>query len=267
MDHYQTLGVSRTASPEEIKRAYRKLASQHHPDKGGDTAMFQKVEEAYRVLSDPQQRSAYDNPQPQGFHFDFGNQNFDDIFAQFGFGPGFRQQSRRNRDIRTNIVLSLQETLSEQNKLISVKATNGDRQTVNVTIPRGVTHGAQIKYAGLGDNMFTNLPRGDLYVQIEVMPNPKFKTSGLDLLTEIEIDCFEAILGCERTVVGLDNRMFTVKIPAGCQPGTKLKLVGEGLYGFQVDIKGSLFVVVNVTVPRNLTEQQIQLIQNVQNSR
>ena len=102
-NHYETLGVSKSATPEEIKRAYRKLASQHHPDKGGDTAKFQQVEEAYRVLSDPAQRQQYDNPQPQGgFNFNFNNSGvppeMQDIFRNFGFnfnaGSPFRQQRK-----------------------------------------------------------------------------------------------------------------------------------------------------------------------------
>ena len=97
MSHYDTLGIAKTATPEEIKRAYRKLASQHHPDKGGDTAKFQQVEEAYRVLSDPQQRAQYDNPQPNNIHFNFGhdqNINIDEIFSRFGFNNIFGQHPK-----------------------------------------------------------------------------------------------------------------------------------------------------------------------------
>lgn len=276
--HYETLGVSNSATPDEIKKAYRRLASKHHPDKGGDTAMFQKIEEAYRVLSDPQQRQQYDNPSPfnnmqggpGGFHFDFGNNpDLQDIFAQFGFGRGHNpfashMNPRRNKDIRADININLAETLEDQQKTLSVKTSNGLRQNVDVSIPRGITSGTTIKFAGLGDNMFENLQRGDFYLTVHVMRDPNFQVNGLDLIASLTLNCFDAILGSEQTIVGLDGKVFTIQTPAGCQPGTKLKISGEGLWGFQKDIKGSLYVQVNVNIPTNLTEDQKQLIQTIQ---
>lgn len=272
MSHYETLGISKTATPEEIKKAYRKLASKHHPDKGGDTSTFQKIEEAYRVLSDPNQKAQYDNPNPfNGGHsdFDFGGQHpFQDIFAQFNFGHGhdpfarFRQaqQPRRNKDIRAEIELGLQETLSDQHKTLSIRTASGERQTIDVVIPRGVTPGTTIKYPNLGDGMFTNLPKGDFYLTVNILRHPNYQVNGLDLIVSLTINCFQAIIGSEQTIVGLDGKVFTIQTPQGCQPGTKLKIAGEGLYGFQKDIKGHLFVQVNVNVPTNLTEEQKQLI-------
>ena len=227
MSHYETLGVPKTATPEEIKRAYRKLASQHHPDKGGDTAKFQQVEEAYRVLSDPAQRQQYDNPAqqmgPGHFHFNFGNGDIHDIFSQFGFGQNSPfTRHRRNSDIRTEIVLGLQETLSAQSKTLSLKTSTGERQNVDIHIPRGITSGTTIKYPNLGDHMFQNLPRGDLYVTVNVMKHPTYQAQGLDLVTSLTIDCFQVILGSEQTVVGLDGKIFTIKTPTGCQPILKL---------------------------------------------
>lgn len=274
MTHYDTLGVSRTATPEEIKRAYRKLASQHHPDKGGDTAMFQKVEEAYRVLSDPQQRANYDNPAqqmgPGHFHFNFGPDNINDIFSQFGFGPGNpfgRPGPRKNPDLRTTINLGLQETLEEQTKTLSIRVSNNERQTVDIKIPRGITSGTTIKYPNLGDSMFPNLPKGDLLLTVNVLEHPSYRVSGLDLITELTIDCFQAILGSEQNVVGLDGKVFLIKTPPNCQPNTKLKITGEGLWGFQKDIKGSLFVKVNISIPTNLTPEQVDLIRTISNQR
>lgn len=274
MNHYETLGVNKTSSPEEIKRAYRKLASQHHPDKGGDTAKFQQVEEAYRVLSDPQKRAEYDSPAqqmgPNHFHFNFNNGNMEDIFAQFGFDMfGRRQppQPRRNKDIRSELVVSLRETLEDQTKTLSIKTANGTRQNVDITIPRGITSGTTIKYPGMGDNMFENLPRGDLYITIQVMAAAGFQVSGLDIIASLTIDVFQAILGSEQTIVGLDGKEFLIQTPQGCQPGTKLKISGEGLPGFQNDIKGNLFVSVNVRIPTNLSDEQKELIKTAASTR
>ena len=275
MNYYETLGVAKTASPEEIKRAYRKLASQHHPDKGGDTAKFQQIEEAYRVLSDPQQRAAFDNPAqqmgPNHFHFNFGNGpgDINDIFSQFfgGQNPFAHQHQRRNRDIKAELAVSLQDTLQDQIKTLSIKTASGARQPMDVRIPKGITSGTSIKYPGLGDNTFENLPKGDLYLTVNVLRDPRYQVSGLDLITSLTIDCFQAIIGSEQTIVGLDGKEFVIQTPVGCQPGTKLKISGEGLWGFQQDVKGHLFVHVNVTIPTQLTDQQLEQIKQIANQR
>jgi molecular chaperone DnaJ/curved DNA-binding protein len=275
--HYDTLGVTKSATPEELKKAYRKLASQHHPDKGGDTAKFQEIQTAYDVLSDPAKRSQYDNPAPQmgpgGFDFNFGqgNDHMADVFSQFFGGRNpfghMHQHQRRNKDIRTEMALGLQETLFDQTKTLSIRTSEGNRQEIEITIPRGITSGTTIKYPGLGDNMFTNLPRGDLYLTINVLQHPNYQVNGLELTIDLTIDCFQAILGSEQTVAGLDGKVFTIQTPKGCQPGTKLKISGEGLYGFQQDIKGSLLVRVNVAIPNNFSEDHLQLIKSIQNNR
>ena len=272
--HYETLGVSKTATPDEIKKAYRKLASQHHPDKGGDTAKFQQVEEAYRILSDPNQRQQYDNPSPfgnhngQGFDFNFNGQDLNDIFRQFGFGadnPYFRQQvPRRNKDIRAHMEVTLPETLQDIQKTLSVQSSNGQRQTIDVAIPRGVTSGTTMKYPGLGDHMFENLPRGDFYLNITVLPDPKFQTHGLDLLTRLTIDCFQAMLGTSIEINTLDSKTLALQIPAGTQPGTTLRIRGEGLYQMNSHIRGNLLVKVSITIPKELNQQQIELLEKIQ---
>jgi curved DNA-binding protein len=279
MNPYEILGVAKTATPEEIKKAYRKLAAQHHPDRGGNTAKFQEIQAAYDTLSDPAKRAQLDNPVhqmgPGHFHFDFGNGDINDIFARFNFGGGpnpfdnFRQQQqpRRNRDIRAELNLGLQETLEEQSKTLNIRTSDSRNQNIDIKIPRGITSGTTIKYPGLGDNMFGNLPAGDLYLTVNVLRHPSYTANGLDLVMGLTIDCFQAIIGSEQTVVGLDGKVFVIQTPQGCQPGTKLKIPGEGLYVFQQDIKGNLYIEIQVTIPKDLTEEQKQLIQTIQNQR
>jgi len=231
---YDTLGVPKGASDEEIKRAYRKLAAKHHPDRGGDTAKFQEIQSAYETLSDPQKRAQHDNPfqhhqGPNGSHFEFhfGGAGPEDIFAQFfnqGFGghPFQRQsQPRRNKDLRINLQVTLAETLQDQRKSVSVQTTKGERFTVDVNIPRGVGNGTTIKYSQMGDNFFDSLTRGDLYVIINIIADQRFELHGLNLVSNLEINSIEAMTGCDKIIQGIDGREFSIKIPKACQFGTK----------------------------------------------
>ena len=272
MTHYNTLGINEDAGPEEIKQAYRRLAKQHHPDKGGNTETFQKMQAAYDVLGDEQKRSQYDAERRGGggfrftvnghpFEHNFGQGGMDDIFSQFGFNPvggdPFARQARRNKDLRVRISVSLRDTLEEQNKTISVQTTNGDRQTVEVNIPRGVTHGTQIKYAGLGDNLFATLVRGDLYVHFDVLPHPDFEVSGIDLITRVKINCVEAMIGCEKLIAGIDGKEFNVTIPQNTQHNGHLRIWQQGLWTMNQNVRGNLIIEIKIHTPQ-LTPNQLQ---------
>lgn len=285
MNYYEILGISETADAAEIKKSYRKLASQHHPDKGGDTARFQEIQAAYDTLADPDKRQRYDmERQGQGgphIHWHTGSNghpDIGDIFRNFGFAFGggggtgdpfqpFRQpQQRRNKDMRIEIPIALADTLTEQTKTISVQTTNGERQTVEVNIPRGMSNGTQIKYAGLGDNLFNTLPRGDLYVQFTVHDAEGFIVNNIDLHTKTSVNCLQAIVGTEITVTGLDNKEFAITVPAGIQPGTRFRIPQQGLYQLNSIIRGDLYVEIAITVPKDLPEHKLETIRNLLNS-
>jgi len=275
-DAYQTLGVPREASESDIKRAYRKLASQHHPDKGGDTQRFQEIQSAYETLTDPAKRQQHDNPNlfqqsgPNGSHFEFqfGGGDPNDIFAQFfnqGFGGNpFRktQQPRRNKDLRINLQINLADTLELHTRSISVQTTKGERFNVEVKIPKGVSNGTTIKYTGLGDNMFESLTRGDLYVIISLLRDERFELDGINLVSTLEINSIEAMTGCDRTVTGIDNREYSIKIPKGCQHNTKFRLQGQGLYQMNSNVRGDLIVAVNIKTPI-LSDEQLNILRNL----
>ncbi len=282
---YETLGVPKGASEDEIKKAYRKLAAKHHPDRGGDTAKFQEIQTAYDTLSDPQKRAQHDNPNPfssfddgNGTHFEFhfGQENINDIFGQFfrqgghpfGGPNPFNQrhhQPRRNKDLRVQLTINLSETLNPQRKTISVQTTKGDRYNVDVEIPRGVSNGTTIKYGGLGDNMFDSLTRGDLYVILSVNNDTSFEQHGINLISNINIDSIDAMLGAEHVIRGIDGREFAVKIPQGCQFGTKFGLNGQGLYQMNTNVRGDLIVNVNVITP-TLTPEQLNILRTIRST-
>jgi DnaJ-class molecular chaperone len=280
MTHYATLGVGESATPEEIKRAYRRLASQHHPDRGGDTATFQTIQAAYDVISDADRRAQYDHERanPGGIKFNFNGQPFsgvppgmESIFEQFGFNfgggaPWHTHQPRRNKDLRIEITVDLASTLADQTRTVSIQTTNGDRQTVEVHIPRGILPGSNIKYPELGDNFFANLSRGDLYVFFNIDEHRDFAVAGLDLIKTVNINCLSAITGDEVAVTGLDNTVFQVRIPAGIQPNTVMRIPEQGLWQLNGVQRGHLLIKIEVTVPKNLTDKQLNLINQVQRS-
>ena len=274
---YETLGVPKGASEDEIKRAYRKLASQHHPDKGGDTQRFQEIQSAYETLSDPVRRQQHDNPSPFGpqgpngshFEFHFGGAGPEDIFQQFfhqaGFGNPFHRQAqpRRNKDLRINLQITLAETLEEQRRSVSVQTTKGERFIVDVNIPKGVSNGTTIKYSGMGDNMFDTLTRGDLYVIINIQNDKRFEVHGINLINNLTINSIEAITGCDKIIQGVDGKEFSIKIPKACQFGDKFGLQGQGLFQMNSNIRGDLIVTISIVTPE-LSEDQLTILRNIQ---
>jgi DnaJ-class molecular chaperone len=276
MDHYTTLGVSKGASEQEIKTAYRKLAMQHHPDRGGDAAKFQQVQEAYDTLGDPQKRAQYDNPQPQGFNFHFGghpggqHNPFEDIFNQFGFSFGggpfqHAQQQRRNKDLRIELVIPLSSTFQDQSKTISVQTTSGERQTVQVNIPRGVRTGHSMRYPGLGDNMFNTIPRGDLYVHFLLEEDGNYRVEGDDLVYRCEISCLDAMTGSPVEVPTPENRVFRINVAPGTTHGTRLRIPNQGMYHLGGDSRGNLIVEVTLLIPQATDVVTHDLIRQLKN--
>ena len=267
MTHYATLGVAENASPDDIKKAFRSLASKHHPDKGGDTARFQEIQAAYAIVGDEQKRAQYDAERRGGggFRFTVNGRPFEgggippgmeDLFAQFGFGGGHpfggarqQQQPRRNKDLQVRIGISLLETLVNHTKTISVQTTSGERTTVEVQVPRGVSTGVTVKYPELGDNLFTSLQRGDLYIQCEVNANTDFEVHGVDLLTSVTVNSLEAMVGCEKVVTCLDGTQLVITIPAGTQPMSKFRIYNQGLWVMNQNTRGNLLVNIHIVTP------------------
>jgi curved DNA-binding protein len=274
-DYYQTLGVPRGASPDEIKRAYRKMAANHHPDRGGDTAKFQEIEEAYRTLSDPQKRQQYDNPAPQfgggGFHFGGGMPpGFEDFFAQaFGnnnnpfFGQGFRQP-QRNRTLNLQTTITLEEAYLGKNLMANVGLPSGLEQVLEVKIPPGVRDGTVLRLAGMGDDTYNNVPRGDIHLTINIQPHHIYQRQGDDLLRDLTISCFDAILGTTIKFDTLDNKTLEINIAPGTQHGQILAVQGYGMpYMADQRMKGRMLLEVKITIPADLNQRQKDLVKQI----
>jgi len=219
-DYYQTLGVSKTASAEEIKRAYRRLASQHHPDKGGDKARFQEIQEAYTVLGDPEQRQQYDNPRPQGVHMNFGpgGFDFDQIFNMFGANL-HRQNARVPR---MTLWISIKDVIEGGPRTVAIQL--GERVShIQIDIPQGIEDNDSVRYPGLA-------PEGlDLVINYRIKPEPGWQRRGQDLDTEISVPIYDLMLGGQATVRDVRGRDLLLTIPPGTQPGTNLRMRGQGI--------------------------------------
>ncbi len=254
-DYYSRLGVPRTASQDEIKRAYRKLASQHHPDRGGDTQKFQEIEEAYRTLSDSQSRAAYDNPRTAFGQSGFGGFNsqhfdFDQIFQMFGQRTGFGQQTRR--PARMNLWISIRDVAQPGPRTVSVGTENGT-QMVEVTIPPGIEDGDSVQYPKLAPNA------QDLIVTYRIRPDANWIRSGSSVTTTVTVDFWTLILGGSALVMDLLDTKLELTVPPRTQPGTMLRARSRGLPDRQGQ-RGDMLVQIQARIPSRISEELLAAI-------
>lgn len=278
MDYYNTLGVRREASDEEIKKAYRKLAMKYHPDRGGDEKKFKEISTAYDILSDPQKRQMFDagvdpiNQNTGGFNrqgpfeFHMGGMppGMDDIFGTFGFGNGFARQ-RKNKSISINVEVTLQDLMKGKDINAEIKLPSKQKKIINISIPPGIEHGQQIKYQGMGDNTIQGIRAGDLIVNIFLNNNTEFLRDGTNLILERIISVWDAILGTAIDIQTLDNKTLNISIHAGTQPETVLRITGEGLPNMRTKIRGNLMLRIKVNIPQNLQQIEKSLVEKLKN--
>lgn len=263
-DYFTVLGVSNQATDKEIKQAYRVLAMQHHPDRGGNQADFQKIQEAYQILSDPQQRAQWEQSMQHGNNrIPDGVAQWGDIhamFRHFDATGGRPQQEARNKDLHVVVDLPLASTVAAQVKHLSVKHLDNTRVTVAVEIPRGVRVGMQMKYTGYGNKTDSMLPAGDLYVDFRILPHPEFQVNGIDLTKILTLNCLDAITGTSLIVTGLTGTQFEWTVPAGTQHGTKFRIASQGLWAPDQPIQGNLLLQVEISIPIQLTTEQLDAV-------
>jgi len=296
-DYYKILGVNRSATDAEIKKAYRKLAMKYHPDHAkGDKAAeerFKKISEAYAVLSDKQKRQEYDTFGSEGFHQRFSKEDifrgFDinDILKEFGFGGsdffggqgggarftfgtqppfGGRGRPQTQRMPGTDIVYELSLTLAEAafgtTKQITIQ-NQGTPERVTVKIPKGMTTGKKLRLAGKGNPGSYGGPRGDLYIQAKLLDDPVFSVEDQNLVTYREIKLTDALLGTTISVPTLEENQYHLKIPPGIENGTRMRLAGHGLPSMKGSKRGDLYVCLHIQIPKHLTAEQKEIVEKL----
>ncbi|MEK7194127.1 MAG: DnaJ C-terminal domain-containing protein [Patescibacteria group bacterium] len=278
-DYYKILGVEKSASEEDIKKAFRKLAHQHHPDKkSGDEAQFKEINEAYSILSDKQKRNQYDSFSAGGgsafgggggfnasdFGFDFSN------FSQTGFDTGDLgdilssifggRRVRRGRDIAVDIELSFQEAIFGTERKVVINSKLVKQKEVAIKIPAGIDDGQMIRMSGMGETVEGGVP-GDLYVKVHVRRHPILRKDGFNLVMDLNIKLSEALLGAEHRIGTLDGEI-TLKIPSGTNSGVILRVKGKGV-PTGPERRGDLYVRIKVTLPEKLSKEAKRLVEEL----
>jgi len=293
-NYYDILGVGKNASEKEIKQAFRRLAKKYHPDANPNDPQaetkFKEINEAYEILSDPEKRVQYDrfgsvfpgggfggNGGTRYTHVNFGGEGFGDIgdilenlFGRSGFGrsSGWSSTVRegqgwatQGRDLEQTVTISLYEAYHGTSR----RVTKGGR-TINVNIPAGARTGTKVRIAGEGEPGALGGPAGDLYLVVEVAPDPTYERNGDDLTTDIRVDMFTAMLGGEVEVPTLSGPV-RLTIPAGTQSGRKFRLAGKGMPRLKHKGEyGNLYVRVLITVPEHLNDEQRRLVEQLRDS-
>ena len=282
IDYYKILAVSKTASAEDIKKAYRKLARQYHPDVNPNNTeanrKFQQINEANEVLSDTEKRKKYDqygkdwqhaeqfekqrqssgsSKQPGGFHkADFGDTDFSSFFeSMFGAGGGRQSQAKfRGQDYYAELTLSLEAAMQKHQQVLTVNGKN-----IRITIPAGIENGQQIKLNAFGATGVNGGPAGDLYITFIITAHPLYKRLGNDLYMNANIDLYTALLGGETTIDTISGKV-KLSVKPETQTGTKIRLKGKGFPVYKKEGEhGDLYVTYAIQLPNNLTEKQKEL--------
>jgi curved DNA-binding protein len=260
MDHYNTLGVSRDATQEDIKKAFRKLAMTHHPDKGGNPAEFQKINEAYEVLGDPAKRQQYDNPvnhNPFNGGFQFNQAGFDlnDLFSQV-FGTNRRASGgfTQRQLYRTQVSISLLDAYNGREHTLQLSTPSGVK-VINVKVPAGILSGEQIRYENVIDS-------GTLIIGFHIMPDLRFDRNGNDLYCNLPVSVLDLIVGTKVNFSTIAGKTVEVNIPPNTQPSHQIRLHGLGMpIKNSPNMYGDQILLLKPYIPDNISTDIIESIE------
>ena len=280
IDYYSVLGLQKNAGADEIKKAYRKLAKQFHPDANPDDATakkkFQQINEANEVLSDPENRKKFDKygkdwqhseafeqqaRQQQQYGQQFGGfeneGGFSDFFSSMFGGNGRRSTGRqKGQDMNASFQLNLTDVFKTHQQTITVNGKN-----IRITIPAGVENGQVIKLKGYGQEGLGGGPAGDLFLTFKINNDTFFKRVGNDLQITQEIDLYTALLGGDVNLNTLHGKL-KLKVKPETQNGTKIRVKGNGFPAYkQEELFGDLYVTYNVKLPTGLSEKELELFE------
>jgi curved DNA-binding protein len=275
---YDILEVPENASSDDIKKAYRKLAMQYHPDRNPGNLeaenKFKSINEAYETLSDDGKRNEYD----QQRRFGSGgtnwtqqagpfNHGFEDIINQIFTNHGFNfhfAASSRNRDITLGLNISLEDAFFGKKVPIQFSTPTGRRVDLMVEIPQGIEHGMKIRYQGQGDHSNTSMPPGDLFIVVQIADHAIFQRNGHNLEYIIKIDALGCMVGTRYEVTGIDGQKLSVSIPKGTQHGTKLRIGGGGMpIRNKVNSRGDLILSVAVSIATEISDEILAQIDTI----
>ncbi|HMO56514.1 MAG TPA: J domain-containing protein [Roseiflexaceae bacterium] len=291
-DYYKVLGVENTASEAEIKKAYRKLARQYHPDINPGNAeaeiKFKEINEAYEVLSDKEKRQKYDRfgrdwqryqqagPNGGGWQSGSGGVDFSDFFETL-FGGGGRSSGggapggsfrAAGQDVEQEVEITLEESFTGTQRSLQFHNPNGQPRTLTVKIPAGAEHGSRIRVAGEGGPGMGGGRRGDLYLLVKLLPHQRFERRGDDLHLKATVDLYSMLLGGDVRVPIMGGKTVTLKVPAGTQNGRIMRVAGQGMPRVRSpDTRGDLYVTLEVTLPTSLSQRERELFEELRNVR
>lgn len=257
MNYYDILGVDKNADQQQIKQAYRRLASKHHPDRGGDEAEFKRIQEAYDVLGDTEKRAQYDNPQPNfgGFHQGQGHP-FEDIFGSFFHQ---RPQQRANPDATVDVRIDISTAYNGGEVALNL---NNSREILR--IKPGTRNGTKYRIQGKGHHRFADLPPGDLIVRVFIVTPHDMTVQNDDVFQRITVGALDAMTGTELTVQHFSGKDIKVKIPKGSQHGSKLRLSGWGMpHPQNFNQKGNLYLIVDIKIPIIHNDEHLELLNKI----